>query len=160
MKEVKTILTFHGAIVKGQENLAPADNGIYAAFACTMKTDLGTVKWHPERTIYIGKAEGKDDTIKKRISDHVNDRDESDSGKQSYWEKNYLKKGETVVYTYAKHEKDLHDIEAVLINVNHPRANIVGQDNFVADADAIEVTCLGNKGTLKKNNVKQKEDKE
>ena len=157
MKEVKATLTFKGAIIKGQENLAPAENGIYAAFACTIRSETGSVKWHPERTIYIGKAEGND-TIKKRISDHVNDRDESDSGKQSYWEKNYLKKGETIVYTYAKHEEDLHDIEAILINVNHPRANIVGQDHNVADSDVVEVTCEGNKGTIMRKNVKRKDE--
>lgn len=158
MKEVKATLTFKGAITKGNENVAPPSNGIYAAFACTINTVSGKVKWHPERTLYIGKAEGKD-TIKKRISDHVNDRDQSDSGKQSYWENNYMKKGETVVYTYAEHEDDLHDIEATLINVNHPDANIVGQDTFVADADVVEVTCEGNKGALLKKNVKRREKK-
>ena len=125
MKEVRATLKFQGAIVKGHENFAPITNGIYAAFACTINTESGKVKWHPERTLYIGKADGKN-TIKNRISDHVNDRDESDSGKQSYWEKNYLKKGETVVYTFAKYEDELRDIEATLINVNHPDANIVG----------------------------------
>lgn len=41
---------------------------------------------------------------------HANDRDESNSGKQTFWEKNYMNQGETVVYTYAKHADDLHNI--------------------------------------------------
>ena len=157
MKEVKAILTFKGAIVKGQENLAPAENGIYVAFACTRSFTDGKLTWHPQRTLYIGKAEGTD-TIKKRISDHANDRDESDSGKQSYWEKNYMKTGETVVYTYAKHETDLHDIEAALINLNNPKGNIQGSENNMAEADVIDITCTGHKGSLKKNNVIRKDN--
>lgn len=66
---------------KGHEDLALSVNGIYAAFACTITTNNGAVRWQPERLINIGKAEGGNDSFKKRISDHVNDRDESDSGK-------------------------------------------------------------------------------
>ena len=157
MKEVKAILTFKGAIVKGQENLAPTDNGIYAAFACTKSVTGDKTTWHSQRTLYIGKAEGSD-TIRKRICDHANDRDESDSGKQSYWENNYMKPGETVVYTYAKHKTDLHDIEAALINLNNPKANIQGSENNVADADVVDVTCTGNRGSLKENNVIRKDN--
>lgn len=67
MKENKETLTFWGAILKGEESFAPDENGIYAAFACIAVNKDGKLKWHPERTLYIGKAEGKD-TIKKRIS--------------------------------------------------------------------------------------------
>ena len=156
MKEIKTTLTFQGAIVKGSEHFAPAENGIYAAFACTRVVDKDNkLSWRPQRTLYVGKAEGTD-TIKKRISDHVNDRDESDSGKQSFWEKNYMLQGETVVYTYAKHKEDLHDIEAVLLFLNEIEANIQGTDNYLADADVVDVTCAGNRGTLNALNVKRK----
>ena len=89
--------------------------------------------------VYIGKAEGKD-TIKKRISDHVNDRDEPDSGKQSYWEENYLLDGEVVAYTWAEYEDDLHDIEALLIYKNKPDANIDGKVIYLADTDVVDVT--------------------
>lgn len=80
MKEVKTTLDFKGGVTKQNYDKAPAENGIYVAFACTKKGN----DFHPRSVVYIGKVEGKD-TIKKRISDHVNDRDESDSGKQLYW---------------------------------------------------------------------------
>lgn len=154
MKEVKAKLLFQGAIKKGEENYAPAENGIYVAFACTFNTS--TAKWHPERIVYIGKAEGTD-TIKKRISDHVNNRDEADSGKQSYWEKNYVKAGETIIYTYATQKSDLHDIEAVLLYLNDVKANINGTGNYLADADVVDVTCEGNRGTLRSSNVMKKE---
>lgn len=157
MKEVKATLEFKGAITKGHENYAPSENGIYAAFACTSVVKNGKPSWHPVRTVYIGKAEGTD-TIKKRIGDHVNDRDESDSDKQSHWEKHYCKQGETIVYTYAKHKKDLHDIEAALIYLNDPEANIQGAENNVAEADVVDVTCMGNKGKLKGTNILRKEN--
>ena len=158
MKEVKAVLSFRGAIVKGKESNAPTENGIYAAFACTSIVTNDKQSWHPQRTLYVGKAEGTD-TIRKRISDHANDRDEADSGKQSYWEKNYMKPEETVVYTYAKHKDDLHDIEAVLIYMNDIEANVQGTDNYLADADVVDVICEGHKGKLKSRNMMKKEDK-
>lgn len=151
MKEVKANLDFKGGVTKHNYDKAPAENGIYAAFACTKKGNV----FHPRSVVYIGKAEGKD-TIKKRISDHVNDRDEADSGKQSYWEENYLFDEEVVAYTWAEYGDDLHDIEALMIYENKPDANIYGKDNYLADADVVDVTCLGKKGKLQKNNYKKK----
>lgn len=151
MKEVKTTLDFKGGVTKQNYDKAPAENGIYVAFACTKKGN----DFHPRSVVYIGKVEGKD-TIKKRISDHVNDRDESDSGKQLYWEENYLLDGEVVAYTWAEYEDDLHDIEVLLIYKNKPDANIDGKENYLADADVVDVTCSGKKGKLQKINYKKK----
>lgn len=149
MNEVKATLHFQAALKKGQENVAPSENGIYVAFACKQTVRNSKLGWQPMRTVYIGKAEGED-TVMKRISDHINDRDEADPGKQSYWEKHYCHLGETIVYSYAKHNTDLHDIEALLIYLNKPEANQQGKDAYLADADVVEVTCVGNRGPLGK----------
>ena len=100
MEQNQTInvkLDFQGGIKGENSELASDKNGIYVAFACKEFNDV----FECDRILYIGKAES-DDTIRKRIEDHYNDRDESDSGKQSYWENNYCEEGEVVVYTFAE----------------------------------------------------------
>lgn len=141
--DVNAELHFVGGF-KGEQSEETSDkNGIYVAFACKEYEKA----YDCIRILYIGKAEG-DDSIKKRISDHYNDRDESDSGKQSYWEENYCDKDEVVVYSYAEYETDLYDIEAALIKRNQPSANIIGKDNYIGKAWHVYVKCTGEKGCL------------
>ena len=100
-------LNFIGGFTKEQVDQAPESRGIYVAFACKEYED----HYDCARLVYIGKADN-DDTIRRRIEDHINDKDDSDSGKQSYWEVNYCDEDEVIVYCYAEYGSDLHDIEA------------------------------------------------
>ncbi len=136
-------LNFIGGFTKDQVDIAPESRGIYVAFACKEYED----HYDCARLVYIGKADN-DDTIRKRIDDHINDRDNSDSGKQSYWEANYCDKDEVIVYCYAEFSSDLHDIEAVLIKRNQPEANQQGKDKNLADAIHVYVRCTGEKGLI------------
>ena len=145
--EINEELIFEGGIKGEQHDDAFDKNGIYVAFACNEYEDA----YDCIRILYIGKAEG-DDTIKKRISDHYNDRDESDSGKQSFWEKEYCDEGEVVVYSYAECDKHLHDIEAALIRRNQPAANIHGKDHYLGKAWHVYIKCTGQKGCLSDTN--------
>ena len=136
-------LDFKGGIKGEQADNASEKNGIYAAFACNEYEDA----YDCIRILYIGKAEGND-SIKKRIEDHYNNRDESDSGKQSYWEENYCADGEVVVYSYAECNENLGDIEAALIYRNQPAANIQGKDRYIGKAWYVDIKCTGQKGCL------------
>lgn len=142
-KEINCILHFEGGILGNQSNIAPDMNGIYVAFSCREHE----FDFECMRTLYIGKAEGTD-TIKKRIRDHFHNRDEAESGKQSYWEENYCGAGEVVVYSYAICEDNLHDIEAVLIHRNQPLANVQNKDCYHGEAWYTHVKCIGQKGCL------------
>lgn len=146
-KTINKELDFQGCIKGEDSDLASDKNGIYVAFACKEYNDV----FECNRILYIGKAEG-DDTIRKRIDDHYNDRDESDSGKQSYWVSNYCKKDEVVVYTFAECDKHLHDIEAALIRRNQPAANIHGKDRYLGKAWHVYIKCTGQKGCLSDTN--------
>jgi excinuclease UvrABC nuclease subunit len=136
-------LVFEGGIKGEQTDSAPEKNGIYVAFACIELDDA----YECNKILYIGKAEGSD-TIKKRISDHFNDRDESDSGKQSFWEANYCEEGEVVVYSYAECNDHLQDIEAAMIKRNQPVANIQGKDKYTGKAWHVYIKCTGQKGCI------------
>ena len=145
--EVNEELDFEGGIKGEQFDEASEKNGIYVAFACKEYEDA----YDCIRILYIGKAEG-DDTIKKRISDHYHDRDESDSGKQSFWEREYCDEDEVVVYSYAEFDKHLHDIEAALIRRNQPAANVHGKDRYLGKAWHVYIKCTGQKGCLSDTN--------
>ena len=140
-------LDFKGDIKGGQANNAPDTNGIYVAFACKKKGNL----YIPCRVLYIGKAEGED-SIRQRIDDHYNDHDNSDSGKQSYWEKNYCNRDEVVIYSYAECSEHIDDIEAALIRRNQPVANIQGKDHYIGKAWFVFVKCTGQRGCLAQKN--------
>ena len=146
-KTINKELDFQGGIKGDSTDLASEKHGIYVAFACKEYDDV----YEYNRVLYIGKAEG-DDTIKKRIDDHYNDRDNSDSGKQSYWENNYCEEGEVVVYTFAECEEQLHDIEAALIYKNQPLANIQGKDKYLGNAWHVCIKCTGERGCLSDTN--------
>lgn len=146
-KMINVELDFQGGIKGENSELAPKKNGIYVVFACKEFNDV----FECDRILYIGRAEG-DDTIRKRIEDHYNDRDESDSGKQSYWENNYCEEGEVVVYTFAECDDQLHDIEAALIYRNQPLANIQGKDRYLGKAWHTYIKCTGEKGCLSDTN--------
>ena len=147
-KEIYAVLNFKGGITGEQLDIAPDERGIYVAFACREYEDA----YECARILYIGKADGSD-TIRKRISDHYNDRDESDSGKQSYWEENYCDKGEVVVYSFAEYDKNLDDIEAALIFRNQPIANIKGIDNYIGKSWYVFIKCHGEKGCISDTNT-------
>lgn len=40
--------------------------------------------------------------------------------------------------------------------MNDVKANIQGTDNYLAEADVVNVTCIGHRGTLRRSNVKVK----
>ncbi len=149
-KDINATLEFSSGYLPEQIDDIPEKSGIYVAYACK---DLGD-RYLCKRILYIGKAEGPKDSIRGRVSDHVYDRDKSESGKQSFWEKNYCDDGEIVVYSYALYEKNLHDIEAVLIFRNECAANI-HNNRTVCNADAwhVVVSCKGQVGLLHHENI-------
>lgn len=140
---VNAELHFVGGFKGDELDECSSVNGIYVAFACKENDDA----YDCLRILYIGKAEGED-TITKRITDHYDGRDDSESGKQSVWKEKYCEEGEVVVYSYAEHEKDLFDIEAALIYRNQPLANIVGKDHYIGKSAYAYVKCTGEKGCL------------
>lgn len=144
---VYKVLNFKGGIKGEQAQNAPDTNGIYVAFACEKKGN----SYIPHRVLYIGKADGKD-SIRQRIDDHYNDRDNSDSGKQSYWEKNYCNRDEVVIYSYVDCSEHIDDIEAALIRRNQPVANIQGKDHYIGKAWFVFVKCTGQSGCLAQKN--------
>lgn len=146
-REVEVTLQFGPGYTADQETDMPDSHGIYVAYACEDCGDSFLCK----RILYIGKAEGETDSIRKRISDHIHDRDWSETGKQSYWEGEFCDEGEIVVYNFAEYDGNLHDIEAVLIAKNDVCANIhnnKGECN--ADAWHVIVHCEGQIGLLQK----------
>ena len=146
-REVEATLTFGPGYTSDQLDELSEKNGIYVAYACE---DCGD-NYLCKRILYIGKAEGNKDSIKKRISDHINDRDSSDSGKQSVWERDYCDEGEFVVYNFAEYDENLHDIEAVLIAKNDVCANIHNnRRDCTIDAWHVVVYCEGQVGLLQK----------
>ncbi len=140
---VYKVLNFKGGIKGEQANNAPDTNGIYVAFACKKKGK----SYIPRIVLYIGKAEGSN-SIKQRIDDHYNDCDESNSGKQSYWEEQYCEADEVVIYSYAECSEHIEDIEATLIRRNQPVANVQGKDHYTGKAWLFFVRCTGQKGCL------------
>ncbi len=144
-REVEATLTFGPGYTSDQEDALSKKNGIYVAYAC----EDGGDKYLCKRILYIGKAEGEKDSIKKWFSDHINGRDAFDSGKQSAWERDYCDEGKVVVYNFAEYDKTLHDIEAVLIAKNELCANIHnnrGECNSAAWH--VVVNCTGQVGLL------------
>ena len=146
--QVVATLNFEGGFTPEMIDEIPKENGIYAAFACKEYEE----RYECRRLIYLGKAEGDNDNIHERFGDHIKDRDESDSGKQSFWEKNYLAKDEKIVYSYAMHKDDLADIESALIRRNQPEANIQSKDSYTGKAWHEFVKCQGEKGTISEEN--------
>lgn len=136
-------LEFKGGFKKEQIDVAPNSHGIYVAFACKEADD----HFECVRIVYIGKAD-KSDSIRSRIDDHANDRDTSDSGKQSYWESQYCDENEIIVYCYAEYDENIEDIEATLIRRNQPEANIHGKDRYIGNAPHVYVKCTGQKGLI------------
>ena len=144
-REVDATLVFGPGYTSDQVDELSEKNGIYVAYAC----EDGGDKYLCKRILYIGKAEGDNDSIKKRVADHINDRDSSDSGKQSVWERDYCDEGEFVVYNFAEYDSDLHDIEAVLIAKNDVCANIHNnRGECHTDAWHVVVNCSGQVGML------------
>lgn len=143
MAQLDAFLMFKGYFSPDNVNDIPEEQGIYAAFTCRE-----VANGHEGQLVYIGKAEGTDN-IRKRVDDHINNRDSSDSGKQSYWEQQYCRNGETIVYAYAIHHSDLGDIESALIYKNRPAANIYHREKYNGNAESVRIRCLGDIGTLK-----------
>lgn len=136
-------LEFLGGIKKEQIEFAPQAHGLYVAFACKEFDDY----YECARLVYVGKADGSD-SIRGRIDDHANDRDASDSGKQSYWESQYCDEDEIIVYCFAEYGENIDDIEAVLIWRNQPEANINGKDHYIGNTTHVYVKCIGERGML------------
>lgn len=140
-------LKFYGFRLPEGVDVIPKVHGIYAAFAGVIYENN---KCGINRLIYIGKADAGD-TVQSRIDDHINDRDESDSGKQSYWERQYCEKDEVILYAYAEYdEDDLEDVEKALIFKNQPLANIYHKDRYNGNTYPLRVICTGSIGTLKR----------
>lgn len=113
-------------------------HGIYVAFSC--KPIEGETSLECRQIVYIGKAEGTDNLMK-RITEHIRD-------DQKSWEEDFCGEGEFIVYCYAVFDENLHDIEAALIYKNQPLANVNCKDRYNGDAWFISIECVGEIGLL------------
>ena len=146
-REGEATLLFGPGYTADKETDLPDSHGIYVAYACEDYGDCFLYK----RIRYIGKAEGEKDSIRKRISNHIHDRDCSESDKQSYRESEFCDKDEIVVYNFVEYDDNLHDIEAVLIAENDVCANIHNnKGNCNTDAWHVIVHCEGKVVLLQK----------
>ena len=106
MKEVS--LVFDGYWREVNKASIPEKTGIYCVYTCKYNSVEKTVS--QLNLIYIGSSEN----VNNRVCTH---------DRLSEWE-DYLKKGETLCYSYAQTEKkDMVHIEAALIFCHKPRFN-------------------------------------
>lgn len=143
-REINAKLSFKGGLEADSVDKIPRRHGIYVAFACF---DRGE-EYECSSLVYIGKAEGTDD-LRSRVADHVNGNNQPKNERQKFWEQEYCKNGEVIVYVYAEHEEDLGDIESALIYKNQPEANIHSKDRYTGTAWYVNVVGEGNIGILK-----------